>query len=168
MPSSPESVVSLPVVPRVEHACTMSWLAMVPDKDGRRRFCQHCQLHVHDLSAMTAVEASALRPTNGRLCVNYFADRTGAPITRDRRWRLALARAMGILGGTASLLLAGCMRLGGVVASPRLGGDVPARNYGRSVPGAASNPSHSDPPLVEQAPESTGQAANDPSLAGGG
>ncbi len=40
--------------------------------DGKCRYCEHCQLHVHNLSAMTAQEQHSLfAKAEGRVCVAY-------------------------------------------------------------------------------------------------
>lgn len=42
--------------------------------DDKRRFCAHCQLHVHNLSAMSPAEQHALlSQTPGRRCIGYVA-----------------------------------------------------------------------------------------------
>jgi len=42
--------------------------------DDKRRFCEQCQLHVHNLSAMTEVEQESLLSRRGeRQCIAYVA-----------------------------------------------------------------------------------------------
>lgn len=63
---------------------------------GPSRYCDHCQLHVHNLTAMTEEQAEAfLRADGGRKCV-YFQRRADGSILTAGRARLA-----------AGLLLAG-------------------------------------------------------------
>jgi hypothetical protein len=79
--------------------CTADWNQMAGD--ARRRFCAQCKLHVHDLSGMTAAEATALLRTaaQGRVCVRLFRRADGTVLTRDcpvglrQRLRRAWARA---------------------------------------------------------------------------
>ncbi len=53
--------------------------------NDQRRFCEHCQLHVHNLSRMTAGERRALLDGGGHLCVTYTVDEKGAFIEQARR-----------------------------------------------------------------------------------
>ncbi len=95
--------------------CAMDWHAM--PGDDRRRFCNRCQLHVHDLSAMTAAEAEALLRAagQGRLCVRLHRRADGkvmtqdCPVGRRRRWRRAFARAIAFVVAFGSGLAA-CAR----------------------------------------------------------
>lgn len=92
---------------RVESPCPAAWAEMAGD--DRQRFCQHCQKHVHDLSAMTRQEATDLVCNSaGSLCVRYQHDpQTGQVITLEyarptrRRWPLvaAMLALCGIGGG---------------------------------------------------------------------
>jgi hypothetical protein len=46
------------------------------------RFCDQCQLHVHNLSAMSPPQAAALvQEAEGRLCVRYHAQPDGTMLT---------------------------------------------------------------------------------------
>jgi predicted Fe-S protein YdhL (DUF1289 family) len=58
------------VVPAIESPCAKEWNQM--QGDGKCRYCEHCQLHVHNLSAMTAHEQRSLfAKAEGRVCVAY-------------------------------------------------------------------------------------------------
>lgn len=62
--------------------CPKNWAEM--DGDERKRYCQHCSLHVHDISAMPRQEAEKiLAEADGRLCVTYLADSQGNLLTLD-------------------------------------------------------------------------------------
>ncbi|MGB7925158.1 MAG: ankyrin repeat domain-containing protein [Pyrinomonadaceae bacterium] len=51
--------------------CPADWDSMTGN--DRVRFCDHCALHVHDLSEMTPTAAIKLAAnSNGRLCVRYY------------------------------------------------------------------------------------------------
>jgi hypothetical protein len=106
--------------------CSADWNQMVGD--DKRRYCGQCQLHVHDLGAMTTAEAEALLQNvgKGRTCVRFFRRADGKVLTKDcpvglrqrlaRTWARATARA-------AALWLAlwtsvGCSRAPVSVADP--------------------------------------------------
>lgn len=59
------------LVPAIEKPCPVKWESMVGDE--KRRFCEHCQLHVHNLSAMTTSERDdVLAPGSERKCISYL------------------------------------------------------------------------------------------------
>lgn len=115
---------SLDVIP-IASPCTEDWSRMHGSEAVK--FCDKCQLHVHNLSAMPEAEANALLARReGRLCVRYdVAPPTPEPVQtpvsepmpielRRKRgrpaawWRRAAAMVgLGFLGG-ASLSLSGC------------------------------------------------------------
>jgi hypothetical protein len=92
---------------RIASPCTASWEAMQGSEQVR--FCDQCQLHVHNLSAMSPLQAASLvQEAEGRLCVRYYAQPDGIMLTEEcpagfqttrRRFlsRLAAA-AFGLLG----------------------------------------------------------------------
>jgi hypothetical protein len=89
-----ETRVALDVI-SVRSPCPASWDAMAGDE--RSRFCDHCGLHVHNLSAMTLDEAQRLVCERaGRMCVRFERDAAGRVVTlnyrnprpRDLSWRL--------------------------------------------------------------------------------
>jgi hypothetical protein len=92
--------------------CSADWNQM--EGDARRRFCASCKLHVHDLSGMTAAEATALLRTagQGRVCVRLFRRADGTVLTRDcpvglrqklrRAWARAGALWCALWAGTAA------------------------------------------------------------------
>ena len=54
----------------VTSPCIQDWDSMVGN--DRVRFCEHCSLHVHNISEMTRARALRLaNRSNGRLCVRY-------------------------------------------------------------------------------------------------
>jgi hypothetical protein len=63
--------------------CGADWRTMKPS--DTKRFCETCQKHVHDLSAMTAAGARALlaEPRTEGLCVRYLADAYGEVVFRS-------------------------------------------------------------------------------------
>ena len=62
--------------------CTADWDEMVGNDEVR--FCRHCDLSVHNLSAMTRQEALRLTiSSNGKLCARYIRRPGGAIHTTD-------------------------------------------------------------------------------------
>lgn len=58
-------------VPTIEKPCPASWDAMQGDE--KKRYCERCQLHVHNLSAMTPSEQrEVLALGTGRKCISYM------------------------------------------------------------------------------------------------
>lgn len=67
---------------RVASPCSEKWELMRGDE--RRRFCEKCQLHVHDLRSLTEAEATELlRGASGRVCGRVFQRADGTVLTRD-------------------------------------------------------------------------------------
>ena len=108
-----ENRVALDVI-GVKSPCPVSWDAMSGDE--RSRFCAHCGLHVHNLSAMTTDEAQRLVCERaGRLCVRFERDVRGRVVTLDyetpprhgRSWRFwgAIAASLGLAGAAVRALL---------------------------------------------------------------
>jgi hypothetical protein len=100
----------------VRTPCPADWEQMAGDE--RTRFCQGCQKHVHNLSAMMADEAERLVCQNaGRLCIRFERDVAGRVVTLDYggaarpkwSWRLwtVLALAAALITGTVQALLYG-------------------------------------------------------------
>ena len=117
---------------RIETPCPADWAAMVGD--DRRRFCQGCKKHVHDLSAMPRAEAERLVcESAGDLCIRMTLEADGRVVTVDyesaaaghrRGWRywtgvgLAGALVAGLLHGwharvtTSTVMMGGPMPVG--------------------------------------------------------
>src|SRR5262249_55076435 len=71
-------------------------------------FCDHCQKSVHDVSVMTAAEASALLAAGDPVCVRFYLDASGAVMTAESGSRVVLERrtfAKVAAAGFASALL---------------------------------------------------------------
>lgn len=67
--------------------CTADWNSMIGN--DQVRFCEHCNLDVHNLSLMTRYQAQRLvARANGRLCVRYHQDTAGQPLTLPARQKL--------------------------------------------------------------------------------
>jgi hypothetical protein len=79
--------------PRVASPCPKSWGAM--NGDSKRRYCDHCEHHVHNLSEMTASERRDVLATKGRVCITYTANARGELISHaDSNGLLALLSRM--------------------------------------------------------------------------
>lgn len=92
--------------------CPMLWENL--DGDERKRFCDECGKHVHDLSALTRVEAEALLSENeAKLCVSYELTPTGGIKTRDysETFRCSREAVRGAVGLVAGALVAVCSTL---------------------------------------------------------
>ena len=77
--------------------CPRKWGDMTGDV--KRRFCEHCQLHVHNLSAMPPGERMRfVAETRGRACITYELRPDGTMVTASRwDWMLRPLRAVGAL-----------------------------------------------------------------------
>ncbi|MFO0662892.1 MAG: hypothetical protein U0174_03020 [Polyangiaceae bacterium] len=111
--------------------CDANWDTMTPE--GRKRFCDRCKKHVHDLSQLSREEANELlaRRVRDDLCVSFLYDRMGnvvfdmvdtrivAPSRLVRAKRAAAAAA-------ATLALSTTIACGGAEGVTRTGGAPPA------------------------------------------
>jgi hypothetical protein len=68
--------------PQVKTPCAMRWDEM--RGDSRRRFCEDCQLHVHNLSAMSqrGIAQVLARGKHERVCITYTRRGDGTMVTR--------------------------------------------------------------------------------------
>ena len=94
----------------IPRPCDRSWEAMAGD--DRRRFCETCGQHVHDLSAMGPRQVRRLlrraMRDSGRLpCVQVRCDADGRLVTRNRvaAWR----RRAGAVRWGLVVVLSGCV-----------------------------------------------------------
>lgn len=94
--------------------CPMSWSSL--QGDAKKRYCEHCQLHVHNLSAMSDRERDRfVRESGGRACIAYRVNADGSLITPLTRWQRATrvfrepkAAAMGLLATLLPFLFSAC------------------------------------------------------------
>lgn len=120
----PDQTFSLDVI-QIKSPCSASWEAM--EGDDVQRFCDDCQLHVHNLSQMRRRDAEALvsgvrLPEGPRVCVQMQRGPDGRVVTLDdRRAAGRLHRRAAYIGvrtlvglGTAAVVLLGST---GVLAS---------------------------------------------------
>lgn len=102
----------------IESPCGMDWDGMKPS-DIKKRFCDACKMHVHDLSTMTKREAKDLLASDRTegLCVRYLHDAGGEVVFSDslvRAKRFVAAAAVAI---ALPMSLTACM---GAAPRPRL------------------------------------------------
>jgi hypothetical protein len=148
---------SLPQL-RIATPCPMSWDSM--RGDYRSRFCDRCQLHVHNVSSLTTREAKALVSSSpGRLCLNGYVRPDGELVTQEgladllqsrgaSPERVAAVRAAVTAGLAATALsLAACSSpvvMGGAAAVPEEPAPVhepasqPPRTGGIAPPASAA------------------------------
>jgi hypothetical protein len=98
--------------PTIARPCSKKWENL--RGDNQKRFCDECQLHVHNLSAMSEQEVQALLQIPGRCCVGYLSQpESPRPAAKTRKnWWGLLGRGPRLMAsGTAlavSFLLNGC------------------------------------------------------------
>jgi hypothetical protein len=84
----------------VTSPCLTDWNSMIGN--DQVRFCEHCNLEVHNLSEMSRGKAARLvARSQGRLCVRYYRDSNDAVITRPP------GRKLHLIGRRASKIAAG-------------------------------------------------------------
>lgn len=108
--SAMHTPISLDVID-IPRPCPADWAAM--HGNDRVRFCDQCQLHVYNLSALTRDAAEALvTEKEGHLCVRMYRRQDGTVITADcgGGWKLRAKR----LGRLTALACAAV--LSGIVA----------------------------------------------------
>jgi ankyrin repeat protein len=116
------------------------------------RFCEHCNLHVTDLSAMTRQQAMRLvARSHGRLCVRFIQRPDGAILTRTvpeklhRISRRASRIAAGAFTATLSLSSAAAQtgagaNVGSLQAQEAITRMIPRPETGASLSGIISDP----------------------------
>ncbi len=98
----------------IKQRCTADWEQM--RGDDKRRFCEHCQCHVHNVSAMTRAEREDFaRPENMQECV-FYSQRSDGEVA-DLSFLVRLRRMFPFLRfvywsalvGLLPVTLTGCM-----------------------------------------------------------
>ncbi|MFO7566424.1 MAG: hypothetical protein R6X02_27525 [Enhygromyxa sp.] len=160
----------------IEAPCDQDWDAMRPQAGGRRRWCDHCERQVHDLSRMSEPAARAfLRANAGRACVAYLEGPSGevtfapapkfvAPERLARRSRPLVEAAKLASAASIAVLLGGCaphgdgqvIRLDDAEATPTVAPLTVIPTATAAAPSPASLPTEvpeldqpCDPPVVE-------------------
>jgi hypothetical protein len=130
----------------VAFPCPKRWEEMRGDM--KRRFCEHCQLHVHNLSAMSRRERGAfVAGARGQTCVTYELQADGSMATPPRWPRAArmFSRARlvfaAVLAAVVPFALSACGAprrvLTGRVAPPRDAAAQPGHAPTHSAAGEA-------------------------------
>ena len=111
-------------VPKLSNPCSQDWSAMRGDE--KRRFCDQCQLHVHNLSAMTKDERMELlsEGTEER-CISYLRPRFSREVGISR-WLASQARssswpsrwASAVATAFVSFFFTSCRMMGGIPIPP--------------------------------------------------
>ena len=97
--------------------------------DGKRRFCGHCNLHVHNLSAMSEKErADFIDGSESRSCIAYLVRPDGTMVTRSF-WNRLLSPFSNLQLGSVAIL-ATTMPIFFSSCTPKrvLGKPMPSRN----------------------------------------
>ena len=92
---------------RVKNPCSQSWDSMVGN--DQFRFCEHCNLSVHNLAEMTRKDVERLiAKSQGRLCVRYQRRPDGSPRTLPAAQKLhrITRRASQVAAGAFSASIA--------------------------------------------------------------
>jgi hypothetical protein len=94
---------SLPSPLKIAKPCPKRWEEL--SGDSKCRFCEHCQLHVHNLSAMTEHERGRflVERTGERTCVRY-ALRPDETIVSDGSWIRMFRPLLRLRFGTVTVL----------------------------------------------------------------
>ena len=89
---------------RIETPCPKRWETM--RGDSKRRFCDHCQLHVHNLSAMSEKDHEHFIATcGGHACIVYEVRSDGSMVTPSR-WSWLLLPFQRLRWSVAAVLAA--------------------------------------------------------------
>lgn len=94
----------------IDTPCGMDFSGMKP-AGMKKRFCEACKMHVHDLSRMSRREARALlaSPRTEGLCVRYLYDQHGEIVFTDSLVRAKRAVAGVTAAALATMSLTACM-----------------------------------------------------------
>lgn len=109
-----------PEVLQVAKPCSANWEEM--RGDDNRRFCEHCQKHVHNASAMSQKKRAVLAQSKNEKCIFYFQRRDGTVADLSllarlrRRFPVFRFACWSTLVALLPLTLTGCM---GVKCPPR-------------------------------------------------
>ena len=138
----------------IQAPCDADWDSMSGNKQVR--FCEHCNLHVTDLSSMTRQNAMRLvARSQGRLCVRFIQRPDGGIVTRsvpEKFYRIS-RRASRIAAGafTATLSLSSAAAQTGADSAVGAGREqeaiarmIPQPELGSSLSGIITDPNGAD------------------------
>lgn len=114
--------------------------------DGpQQRFCEQCQLHVHDLSAMSPSDGKDfLAGMNGRTCVSYQVASDGSMVTHTRwssiqnTWKVVRRGVFALLAIVAPVWFTACAN--DKTDCSRMGGTPVFTGDGKDSPPASAKP----------------------------
>jgi hypothetical protein len=142
------------IPPTIVDPCPLAWNGM--QGDDKRRFCEHCQLHVHNLSQMNARERQRLLGSEAHLCVTYAVDEKGALVEQARRFWIS--RFFARFRTAALALVAAILPLGTACANRQVMGKPappipsptpdPSAPRGRIIMGEVAPPTPSPTPKL--------------------
>lgn len=126
-------VVHLPLLDsvRIASPCPARWEDMTGDE--RVRHCAQCDLDVHNLSAMTRVEAEGVLQglANGRMCARFYRRADGTILTKDCPVGIAAVRRRVLRAASRVAAALGLAVLASAAA--RASQDTRWGNYGWSM-----------------------------------
>lgn len=123
---------------RIESPCDADWDSMTGNEQVR--FCEHCNLSVHNLSEMTRQQAVRLvQNSNGRLCVRYVRrpEDIGKPAALPVQLYSVTRRASRIAAGAFTAVLS--LSAAAAAQTPSSGGDSNAAAVQAAIPNAAES-----------------------------
>lgn len=133
---------------RITAPCPKQWESLTGGE--QRRFCEHCQLHVHNLSAMSDDERERfISQTRGLVCIAYELRADGSMVTpTGSMWLLRpfqhfAWRAMTLLAAFLPFLLNACATrrtLGRVAISCDAHSPRPTESHHRIIVGRFPTP----------------------------
>ncbi len=130
---------------RIASPCPERWEDM--RGDDKRRFCGRCELHVHNLSAMTAREIETLlRTSTGRICGRLYRRPDGTVLTQNCPVGLASVRRT--LGRSAARIAALLLLILGPLTFGWLGMSRDTRGDGTVSPVAQPPGQTLTPPIA--------------------
>ncbi|HSJ02606.1 MAG: hypothetical protein ACAI34_07455 [Verrucomicrobium sp.] len=100
------------IVPKLSRPCSQDWNAMTGD--DKCRYCEGCQLHVHNIDALSPAEKRALFATPGeRRCITYSVTADTLSV-RTGTWQMLqqLLRPWRAVAAALALFLPGAFTLG--------------------------------------------------------
>ncbi len=117
--------------------------------DAKRRFCDHCQLHVHNLSAMSGREREEfVTKSEGRTCIAYELRDDGSMVTPPRWPWLS-----GIQQAAAALLAASLPMFFSACTNRQVAGGISPPSSSRKLLGEAPNKPEPDPSAAKDRKE---------------
>ena len=129
---------------RVAAPCEADWSSM--RGNDQVRFCDHCNLHVTDLSRLTRHEAMRLvEQSRGRLCVRYVRTTSGEILTQESLRLHQLGRRVSRLAASAftaaiSISTAAAQTSSEVTQPPAAAKSIPGTSEGAAISGVVTDP----------------------------